>query len=63
MTDTQSEIRFKGDVTMKKFLKVISVFLVFTLMSGMVAFATSGDIDPAIIAQTKETAIQIESEA
>lgn len=45
-----------------KLLKVISLMLVFTLMLGNIAFATSGDVDPEIIAETKETAIQIESE-
>ena len=46
----------------KRFMKVLSFVLVFSLMLGNVAFATSGDVDPAIIAETKETAVQIESE-
>ena len=46
----------------KRILKIISLVLVFSLMFGNVAFATSGDIDPAIIAETKEVAVQIESE-
>ena len=46
----------------KRFLKVVSLVLVFSLIFGNAAFATSGDVDPEIIAETRETAIQIESE-
>ena len=46
----------------KKFLKALSLMLVFSLVFSNTAFATSGDVDPEIIAETKETAIQIESE-
>ncbi len=46
----------------KNFLKLISLILVLSLMIGNIAFATSGDVDPEIIAETRETAIQIESE-
>ena len=46
----------------KKLLSIVSLILVFSLVFGNVAFATSGDIDPAIIAETKEIAVQIESE-
>ena len=46
----------------KKLLSIVSLILVFSLIFGNVAFATSGDIDPAIIAETKEIAVQIESE-
>ncbi len=46
----------------KKFLKVLSLILVFSVILGNTAFATSGDIDPEIIAETKEIAVQIESE-
>lgn len=37
----------------KKLLKVISLVLVFSLIFGNIAFATSGDIDLGIIAETK----------
>ena len=46
----------------KRFLKVMSLILILSLVIGSFAFATSGDVDPEIIAETKETAIQIESE-
>ena len=47
---------------MKRFFKAVSVVLVFSLLLGVAAFATSGDVDPEIIAETRKTAIQIESE-
>lgn len=46
----------------KRLLKVISLALALLLFIGNVAFATSGDVDPEIIAETRETAVQIESE-
>lgn len=46
----------------KRFLKVVSLVLIFSLFIGNTAFATSGDVDPKIIAETRETAVQIESE-
>ena len=46
----------------KNFLKAVSLLIVFSILFGNVAFATSGDVDPEIIAETRETAIQIESE-
>ena len=46
----------------KNFLKAVSFLIVFSILFGNVAFATSGDVDPEIIAETRETAIQIESE-
>ncbi len=46
----------------KKFKRILSIVLVLCLMIGNVAFATSGDVDPDIIAETRETAVQIESE-
>ncbi|MBQ4603231.1 MAG: glycoside hydrolase family 3 C-terminal domain-containing protein, partial [Clostridia bacterium] len=46
----------------KNLLKIISVVLAFLAAFCNTAFATSGDVDPAIIAETKETAVQIESE-
>ncbi len=46
----------------KRFLKSLSIFLVFSMLTGFFASATSGEIDPAIIAQTRKTAEKIESE-
>lgn len=46
----------------KRLLKALSLMLAISLVMGNFAFATSGDIDPAIIAETKEIAVQIESE-
>ncbi len=46
----------------KKFFRIISLVLVLSLIFTSTAFATSGDVDPEIISQTKQTAIQIESE-
>ena len=45
-----------------KFIKIVSLLLVFSLLATVTAVATSGDIDPEIIAETKQTAVQIESE-
>ncbi len=46
----------------KKFLKIVALLLVFLLLVSIPAFATSGDVDPAIIAETRKIAEQIESE-
>ena len=46
----------------RRLLKALSLVLAISLIMGNFAFATSGDIDPAIIAETKEVAVQIESE-
>ncbi len=46
----------------KYYLKTVSFVLVLMLLFGNIAFATSGDVDPEIIAETRETAVQIESE-
>lgn len=37
----------------KKLLSIVSWILVFSLIFGNIAFATSGDIDLGIIAETK----------
>ncbi len=46
----------------KKFLKIVALLLVFLLLVSIPVFATSGDVDPAIIAETRKIAEQIESE-
>lgn len=48
----------------KKFKKLLSVFLAIVISTSVLtnAFAMSGDISPEIIAETSQTAIQIEAE-
>ena len=48
----------------KGFTKFLSVFLALVMAFSVIphALAMSGDIDPAIIAETSQTAIQIEGE-
>ncbi len=48
----------------KRMMKLTSVLLVFAMLLSVspIAFALSGDVDPSIIAETSQTAIEIESE-
>ena len=46
----------------KKFLRIISLIMIFSILTSVAVFATSGDVDPAIIAETRKIAEQIESE-
>ncbi len=46
----------------KTLLKALASVLVLSMLCGIFAAATSGDMDPALIAQTSQTAIKIESE-
>ena len=47
---------------MKKLTAVITACAVVFSVSGLFAFATSGRIDPAIIAETSRVAVDIERE-
>ncbi len=58
----KSRIEQRGVSMKKNFLKVLSLTLVLCVFFSNTAFATSGDVDREIIAETRETAVQIESE-
>ncbi len=51
-----------GGEDLKTIFRVISALLAIIMLTSICAYATSGDVDPSIIAQTRNTAIQIESE-